>query len=205
MLNKASTDSTPSNLSDHSPKSLRALFWALSQLALQGFGGVFPVARRVIVEQRQWLTNREFLEEWAAAQILPGPNIVNLSVMLGNRWFGGLGALVAVAGIFFFPSILLILIAICFEQLRGFPLVAGALSGMGAVSAGLIAGSSIKLATGMKDHPISFTGALCFSLLAFIGLAVFHYKIIVLLLALAPVCVFLTYRNISKNKKDSAT
>jgi len=178
------------------PESPKALFWALSMLALKGFGGVFPIARQVIVEERKWLTNKEFLEEWAVAQVLPGPNIVNLSVMLGNRWFGGLGAFLAVSGIFFFPSIVLILVAIFFEHIKDLPLVAGALKGMGAVSAGLIAGSSIKLATGLKTHPISLWGALVFSFFAFLGLVFFHLKLIVLLLTLAPICVYLTYLRI---------
>ncbi|SMC31604.1 chromate transporter [Polynucleobacter kasalickyi] len=178
------------------PESAKALFWALSMLALKGFGGVFPIARQVIVEERKWLTNKEFLEEWAVAQVLPGPNIVNLSVMLGNRWFGGLGAFLAVSGIFFFPSIVLILVAIFFEHIKDLPLVAGALKGMGAVSAGLIAGSSIKLATGLKTHPISLWGALLFSFFAFLGLVIFHLKLIVLLLTLAPICIYLTYLRI---------
>ena len=178
------------------PESPKALFWALSMLALQGFGGVFPIARKVIVEERKWLTDKQFLEEWAVAQVLPGPNIVNLSVMLGNRWFGGLGAFLAVLGIFFFPSVVLILVAIFFEHIKDVPLVAGALKGMGAVSAGLIAGSSIKLATGLKTHPISLWGALVFSFFAFLGLVIFHFKLISLLLTLAPLSIYLTYRRI---------
>ena len=178
------------------PESPKALFWALSMLALKGFGGVFPIARQVIVEERKWLTNKQFLEEWAVAQVLPGPNIVNLSVMLGNRWFGGIGAFVAVSGIFLFPAIVLILVAIFFEHIKDIPLVAGALKGMGAVSAGLIAGSSIKLATGLKTHPISLWGALVFSFFAFLGLVIFHFKLISLLLTLAPLSIYLTYRRI---------
>jgi len=192
--------SDPKSAEHHSenarPESPKALFWALSILALKGFGGVFPIARQVIVQERKWLTNKQFLEEWAVAQVLPGPNIVNLSVMLGNRWFGGLGAFLAVAGIFLFPSIVLILVAIFFEHNKYLHLDAGALKGMGAVSAGLIAGSSIKLASGLKTHPITLWGALVFSLFAFLGLVVFHFKLIALLLTLAPLSIYLTYRRI---------
>ena len=92
---------------ENNPKSLRELYWALTTLALQGFGGVFPVARRVLVEERKWFTPQAFTEEWAVAQVLPGPNIVNLCVMLGGRCFGAMGALVAVAGIFSIPALLL--------------------------------------------------------------------------------------------------
>lgn len=192
-----------SSIEKNFPKSPKELFWALSFLALQGFGGVFPVARRVIVEERKWLTNQEFLEEWAVAQVLPGPNIVNLSVILGNRWFGGIGVLVALLGIFLFPSFILIFIALFFEQIRQFPLAEGALKGMGAVSAGLIAGSSIKLASGLRSHPITFWGAICFSIIAFLSLVIFKLKLIYLLLTLAPFCIFLTYKRIAKLNKEA--
>ena len=75
------------------PQSRSALFWAFTWLALQGFGGVLAVAQRVLVDERQWLTPEEFAEEWAAAQVLPGPNVVNLSLMLGDRYYGTAGAL----------------------------------------------------------------------------------------------------------------
>ena len=75
------------------PHSLRELFWAFTWLALQGFGGVLAVVQRELVERRRWITNDEFIEDWAAAQILPGPNVVNLSIMVGDRYFGLRGAL----------------------------------------------------------------------------------------------------------------
>ncbi|HRM93181.1 MAG TPA: chromate transporter, partial [Alicycliphilus sp.] len=80
------------------PHSLGQLFWAFTWLALQGFGGVLAVVQRELVERRRWITNDEFIEDWAAAQILPGPNVVNLSIMVGDRYFGLRGAMVAVAG-----------------------------------------------------------------------------------------------------------
>ena len=75
------------------PASPWALFVAFSLLALQGFGGVIAIAQRVVVEQRRWLTKTEFLELLAAGQVLPGPNVVNLSLMIGDRFFGWRGAL----------------------------------------------------------------------------------------------------------------
>ena len=70
------------------PRSPSDLFWSFAVLALQGFGGVAAVAQREIVERRRWMSREEFLEEWAVAQVLPGPNIVNLSLMVGDRYFG---------------------------------------------------------------------------------------------------------------------
>ena len=180
------------------PKSLGEFFWAINWLALQGFGGVFPVARRVLVEQRQWITDQEFLEDWAVAQVLPGPNIVNLSVMLGARIFGAKGALMSVVGLFFFPSVLLVLIAIFFEHFRQYPAVSAALHGMGAVSAGLIAGTSLKLAEGLKYHPLSLPVTILIAVITFLMLALTKLSIIAVLFIMGTTSVFLTYLSLKK-------
>jgi len=75
------------------PQSLGELFFAFNRLALQGFGGVLPVVQHELVERKRWLTQEEFVEDWAVAQIMPGPNVVNLALTLGARWFGLRGAL----------------------------------------------------------------------------------------------------------------
>jgi chromate transporter len=186
-----------------SPKSLHELFWAMTWLALQGFGGVFPVARRVLIDERQWFTAEIFLEEWAVAQVLPGPNIVNLSVMFGARCFGWMGAFVAVAGIFSFPAILLICVAVFFEHLRDYPAVASALQGMGAVSAGLIAGTSLKMASSLRTHPLSFFIAIIFTLITFVLLAVVKFPLIPVMLVMGISSCMLTYfRIIQQHRKD---
>ena len=77
------------------PRSLSDLFFSFTVLALQGFGGVLAVVQRELVEKKRWLTREEFVEDWAVAQIMPGPNVVNLSLMIGDRYFGLRGALAA--------------------------------------------------------------------------------------------------------------
>ena len=77
------------------PASLRALFIAFTWLALQGFGGVLVVVQRELVERKRWMSQEEFIEDWAVAQVLPGPNVVNLALMFGGRMFGLPGALTA--------------------------------------------------------------------------------------------------------------
>ena len=95
------------------PASLTALFIAFTLLALQGFGGVLAVVQREVVERRRWLSNEEFIEDWAVAQIMPGPNVVNLAMMLGARWFGLAGALTALAGLLAVPLVFGVAIAAC--------------------------------------------------------------------------------------------
>src|SRR5881227_3725462 len=99
------------------PRSLSDLFFSFTWLALQGFGGVLAVVQRELVEKKRWMSNEEFVEEWAVAQIMPGPNVVNLAMMLGNRYFGLPGAMVAVAGMLAVPLLLILLLALLYASL----------------------------------------------------------------------------------------
>src|SRR5712691_10201298 len=93
------------------PASPTELFTAFTALALQGFGGVLAIAQRVLVEQRRWLTREEFIEILAIGQVLPGPNVVNMSLMIGDRFFGWRGALAALAGMMCVPLVLVLVLA----------------------------------------------------------------------------------------------
>jgi chromate transporter len=128
------------------PRSPASLFWACSWIALQGFGGVLGVVQRELVERRGWLTAGQFVDDWAVAQILPGPNVVNLMLMLGDRWFGARGALAAVAGMLALPLAVLITLVLVLAGVGDTSAAQGALRGMGAVAAGLVAGTALKLA-----------------------------------------------------------
>jgi len=136
------------------PGSLGELFWAFTWLALQGFGGVLAVVQRELVERRRWMTNEEFMEDWAVAQILPGPNVVNLSLMVGDRHFGARGAVVAVAGMLLLPMLLVVSVAALYAAFAAHPMVVGALRGMGAVAAGLVAGVGCRLMGALARHPL---------------------------------------------------
>lgn len=134
------------------PRSPAALFWACTWLALQGFGGVLAVVQQELVERRRWLTREQFLEDWAAAQILPGPNVVNLSLMIGGRHFGWRGAVAALAGMLLAPLAVLLVIAVAFTHVAAHPAAQGALRGMGAVAAGLILGTALRLLAPLRGH-----------------------------------------------------
>jgi len=136
------------------PASLLDLFMSFTILALQGFGGVLAVVQREIVERKQWLTPEEFIEDWAVAQIMPGPNVVNLSLMIGDRYFGLRGALAALAGMLCVPLLVVLVLAVLYAQYGNHPGVAGALRGMAAVTAGMIAATGLKLATALRTHPL---------------------------------------------------
>ena len=189
----------PDNMTQSSqPTTKTELFWAFTWLALQGFGGVLAVAQRVLVEQRQWLSTEEFAEEWAAAQVLPGPNMVNMSIMLGERYFGWRGALSAFAGIMAAPTILTLLLATVYAHFSDHPAVAGALQGMSAVAAGLIAATGLKLLASFKKHPLPLALNLTFTATMFLGVALWHQPLVLVLLPMAALSYVMTWRRLAK-------
>ena len=176
------------------PSSLRDLFFSFSWIALQGFGGVMAIVQRELVEKRQWLTAAEFLEDWSVAQVLPGPNVCNLAVLMGDRCFGARGALAAAAGLMVFPSIVVLALAASLFNMLDVPMVQGMLRGMGAVSAGLIAGSALKLTSGLRGHPFGVTGCTVLVGLTLVGAVVLHVALVWLLLGLGLPGTLLAWR-----------
>ncbi|QNP48763.1 chromate transporter [Diaphorobacter aerolatus] len=177
------------------PANLRELFWAFTILALQGFGGVLAVVQRELVDRRQWLTNEEFIEDWAVAQILPGPNVVNLSMMIGDRYFGLRGAITAVLGMLCIPMLLVIVLAVLYQHFSAVPQVAGALRGMGAVAAGLVIGAGFRLAVAFRRHPLGKLVCWVFAALTFAAMALWRFPLgFVLLVVGGAACVFTWYR-----------
>ena len=142
------------NTEQRSPASCTELFLVFTRLALQGFGGVLAVAQRDLVEKQRWLTAEEFLQSFSLAQVLPGPNVVNLALILGDRFFGWRGALSALAGMLSLPLVIVLVLASSYEHSRHLPWVSGALHGMGVVAAGLIAATALKLAHSLDNNPL---------------------------------------------------
>ena len=134
------------------PASVADLFFSFTWLALQGFGGVLAVVQHELVERKRWLTKEEFVEEWAVAQVMPGPNVMNLALVLGTRYFGWRGALAAGLGLISLPLVIVISLAYVYNQFADFLPLQGALRGMGAVAAGLIIGSALKLVAALKRN-----------------------------------------------------
>jgi chromate transporter len=146
------------------PRSLAELFLAFNRLALQGFGGVLPIAQRELVERRGWLSKAEFVELLSVGQVLPGPNVVNLALMYGDRCFGWRGALAACAGMLLLPLGIVIAAAVLYQQLASQPMVAGALRGMGAVAAALVLSTGVKLAGALGRNPLGLKVGLVYAL-----------------------------------------
>ena len=161
----------------NSPRSKTDLFLSFTWLALQGFGGVLAVVQRVLVEEKRWMTREQFVEDWAVAQIMPGPNVVNLALMIGGRYFGLAGALAGVAGMLAAPLVVALLLAVAFGGVSDAPWAQGALRGMGAVSAGLIAAVGLKLISALQTNPMGMPICIGLAVLTFAGVGVMRWPL----------------------------
>ncbi|HJV75911.1 MAG TPA: chromate transporter [Noviherbaspirillum sp.] len=178
------------------PQSLTDLFLSFTLLALQGFGGVVAIVQQELVEKKRWLTREEFVEEWAVAQIMPGPNVVNLSLMIGGRYFGLPGALAALAGMLTVPLIVVLLLTMVYAQFAQHPALAGALRGMGAVAAGLITAAGLRLLSTLKTNPLGLPVCIALGTACFVATALFRLPLVYVLLLLGTLASVLAYRKL---------
>lgn len=181
----ASVEASPDDAIRPAPVSCAQLFLVFTWLALHGFGGVLPWAQRMLVEERRWLGREEFVELLAFAQLLPGPNICNLALILGDRYFGWRGAAAALGGLMAIPVLIVLSLAMVHDQFAGLAAVRGAVEGMGAVAAGLILGTAAKLAMALRRR----WRWLGFGLAAFVMAGLLRWPIIWTLAALVPVAI----------------
>jgi chromate transporter len=196
------------------------LFLAFSGLALSGFGGVLPFAYRALVEKRKWLDAREFASLLAIAQVMPGPTICNLSVMIGQRYAGFAGSCAALAGMVLGPACIVVLLGIAWQHYGGLSAVKHALSGMSAVAIGLFLATAVKMGMNLfkpdsraqlkmtpakapsveassSPAPSYWSGkrviqvVLC--ALAFAGVGLLHWPLVLVVAGLAPFAIGLSW------------
>jgi chromate transporter len=142
------------------------------------------------------MTREEFVEEWAVAQIMPGPNVVNLALMIGDRYFGLRGAMVALAGMLAAPTLVVLSLALLYAHYSQMPAVSQALRGMGAVAAGLIAATGFKLVGALRKHPLGVPLCAVLGVLCFIAIALLRLPLVYVLLSLGLIACVLTYRKL---------
>ena len=166
------------------PTSKKELFIAFTLLALQGFGGVIAIAQRVLCEQRRWLTREQFVDILAVAQVLPGPNVCNVALMIGDRFFGWRGAFAALAGMMAVPLVIVLSLTALYAEYSMNPAVSGALRGMGAVSAGLIIGTGLKLIGALRSNPMPVPVGGALLVMAFVAVALLRWPLVWIILVL---------------------
>lgn len=179
------------------PKSLADLFVSFTFLALQGFGGVLAVVQRELVEKKRWMTREEFVEEWAVAQIMPGPNVVNLSLMIGARYFGFKGAMAALAGMLAAPLVIVLLLALVYAQFAAHPGLQGALRGMGAVAAGLIAATGLKLFGALQKNVLGLALCVMLGILCFVAIALLRWPLVYVLTGLGGLACWVAFKKLA--------
>ena len=180
------------------PKSLWELFVFFCLLALQGFGGIVAFIENGLVKQKRWMTREEFLEDWAVARTMPGPPAINMGIIVGSRHFGGIGAIVAVVGMFLVPTGMVLLLAIAYAQFGSEPRVIDALRGMGAVAAGMIVATGIKLLTALHSNIMGKVICGLLVVASFVAVVVLHIRVIHVLLVLGSMSCIYAYWCLSK-------
>lgn len=166
---------------------LLELFRAFAIVSISGFSGVLPWARRKIVEQKQWMTAEEFNEAFALSQFLPGPNVVNFSVVFGSRFGGARGAAVALIGLMGPPLIIVSVLAVLYARYGDHEALSRILAGIAAAAAGLLIAVVAKMAAPLFVK--RWNSGPVIAILAFIGVAIMHWPLPWVFLVLAPVSV----------------
>jgi len=175
------------------PASAADLFFTFNRLSLQGFGGVLAVAQHELVEKKRWLSTQQFVELLALSQVLPGPNVVNLALMFGDRFFGLRGAIAALGGMLLVPLVIVLGLTIAYAEFSRVPVVAGALRGMGAVAAGLIIATAFRLIGTLRSSRLGPALAAAFSILTFVLIALLRWPLIWVLAGLGSLAIAIAW------------
>jgi chromate transporter len=185
------------------PQSKTDLFLSFTVLALQGFGGVLAVVQRELVEKKRWMTREQFVEDWAVAQIMPGPNVVNLSLMIGGRYFGLPGALAALSGMIAAPLVIVLLLAALYGSVADTAAAQGALKGMGAVAAGLITATGIKLIAALEKNTMGLWVCIGLAAITFVAIALLRLPLAWVLLVVGGGACLWAYRVLGRTEAGS--
>jgi chromate transporter len=167
----------------------RDLFFGFLKIGLLGFGGVSAWAYRVIVIERQWLNDAKYAALLGTSQVLPGANTVNAAVILGDRFQGPSGAVVAVLGLMIMPLAIVVAIGTVFEQLRAVPDFRAAIDGMAMAAAGIVIGMALRMARRVRlDWP-----AVLFGLAIFLAVGIFEMPFVGAVLLIGALSIAVAY------------
>ncbi len=169
-----------------------ALFAGFFTLGLTGFGGVLPLARRMLVERRRWLSAAEFTELLGLCQFLPGGNIINLSVAIGLRFRGVRGALACVLGLIAAPTAVVIGLGVLYDRFADEPHVRHLFAGLAASAAGLLVSMAIKVSWPLRrDGTALAVAGVCVA-----AIAIARLPLLPTLLVLLPLGVLVRWRRV---------
>lgn len=173
----------PADGSAHTPSvGVLDLFLNFCRVGLSGFGGVLPWARRMLVEERRWLTDEEFVNLLSLAQFLPGGNVMNLAVCVGARFQGALGAAAALFGLMFMPVIVVLCLATLYAEFSDVPTINAMFRGLSSGAAGLVVATGVKMMLPLRRNP----RALAFMAATIVAMTVLKLPLIVIVATLLP-------------------
>ena len=185
----ASHSQPPTN--PQQPPSVAELFLGFAKCSISGFGGVLPFARRMVVEERRWMTPQEFNEAFALAHFLPGPNIVNFSVVFGSRLRGRTGAVVAFLGLMGPPVLVVILLGVLYSIYGELEALRRILAGVASAAAGLIIAMVVKMAEPVLRHRFRLGPLLMVA--TFVAIGLLRWPLPMVLAVMAPVSIGLAF------------
>ena len=169
-----------------STPSHRELFIGMLQVALSSFGGGLSAwSERIIVEQRQWLSDEEFLTGLTVARLFPGPNQINMAVYVGAYFHGLSGAITALAGMLLVPFSVLMLLGMVYFSFHTIPAVDRVLAGVVAAAAGMALSMGFKILHAYWKDPV----ALLLAAVSLLAMQVFHVRVVPLVLIAGPLAM----------------
>jgi chromate transporter len=166
------------------------LFIEFTRLTLHSFGGALFWSRRMLVERRRWLTEQEFVELLALAQLLPGANGLNLAGLVGYRFAGLKGALAAMTGFIGAPVLVILAIGALYQHYGAIAPVRDALTGMSSVAVGLLIATAAKMVFVLQRRWLPWT----FAVLTFVAVGTLRWPLLAVVAALAPLAIAATWR-----------
>lgn len=169
--------------------SVRDLFMGFLMLGLTAFGGALPLAHRMVVDRRRWLTGAEFTDLLGLCQFLPGGNIINLSVAIGMRFHGVRGAVCALLGLIAAPSMIVIALGTLYDTFQDDPHIRHLFAGLAAAAAGLLISMAIRISLPLRyKRPLIVVAVVCF-----VGVAFLRWPLLPTMLALTPVSIIIAW------------
>lgn len=168
--------------------SLGSIFTTFLVLGATSFGGgVVAYLRERLVTDRRWLDDEEFMTALEIAQILPGLNSTNMSVIVGDRLRGAIGAAVAFAGMTIPGTIVVLVLGILYAQHGDHPSVVAALDGVAGAAVGLLTAVTFQLAR----KQITGTADVLIAIATLIAISVFRVSLLTTLVAIGSFAVWL--------------
>ncbi|KFG92421.1 chromate transporter [Burkholderia paludis] len=166
------------------------VFTGFLSLGFMSFGGALPFARRIIVEERKWLSADEFTDLLGLCQFLPGGNVINLSVAVGMRFCGVAGAFAGILGLIACPTLVVVALGVLYAKTQNDPHVQHLFAGLAAAAAGLLVAMAVKVAKPLR-HMRAAAGI---AALAFVAIALLRIPLLTAMLVLTPVSIWLASR-----------